>query len=631
MKVRRLQLENFRSVKEGHVVFSDNTLLVGGNNVGKSTVCEALDLVLGPERLYRRPVVDEHDFHGGRYVDDDKHPIEIRIRAVLVDLSAEALIRFGDHCRRWDDEKLEFIDEATDGADVADLDGMHWALPVVFVARYERDEDDFVGQTFFDHPTLPDEDMDDEQRVSLGQGRSEFSRASKRLCGYVYLRALRTGSRALGLQRGSLLDTILRLGDEGDGAPEMWFDTLAKLRELDPAVGEIEQLKAIRTEIRERMGKFIGLAPGDDSAAFFASDLTREHLREVVRLFVATSPSDHSVPFSRQGTGSINLLVFALLTLIADRKGNDSVIFAMEEPEIALPPHTQRRVTRFVRSTMGQAIVTSHSPYVIEQFEPEDIVMLHREGAGTLIGTRPDSGGFKPKNYRAQRRQFAEAILARAVVVTEGSTESALLPVASSILENEGGDYTHLDLAGVSIFTAEGDDDVPRWGQIFKALGKKVYGFRDKQAVAPTPQIQQQLDEYDQFWESPEKGLEFLLINQTAAVVHRRFLEAAVRRADYPSGAAKYVGTMTDLEVTDLATIVLKARKGEGFAYGALFVEQCQTAAELPTFLCTVLTQIDKAIQPPISGPGELPTESSPTEASKPEGGGAEEASSLST
>jgi putative ATP-dependent endonuclease of the OLD family len=45
------------------------------------------------------------------------------------------------------------------------------------------------------------------------------------------------------------------------------------------------------------------------------------------------------------------LLVFALLTLIADRKGNESVIFAMEEPEIALPPHTQRRVARFEPDT----------------------------------------------------------------------------------------------------------------------------------------------------------------------------------------------------------------------------------------------------------------------------------------
>jgi len=54
----------------------------------------------------------------------------------------------------------------------------------------------------------------------------------------------------------------------------------------------------------------------------------------------------------------------------------------MEEPEIALPPHTQRRMVYFVSKTMGQAIVISHSPYVIERFTPEEIVVLNRDDTG---------------------------------------------------------------------------------------------------------------------------------------------------------------------------------------------------------------------------------------------------------
>ena len=72
----------------------------------------------------------------------------------------------------------------------------------------------------------------------------------------------------------------------------MWRDTLARfLQALDPAIGEIEQLRQIRAEIRARMGRFVNLAVGDDATAFFASELTREHLREVVRLFIAAEPS----------------------------------------------------------------------------------------------------------------------------------------------------------------------------------------------------------------------------------------------------------------------------------------------------------------------------------------------------
>src|SRR5262249_13321686 len=146
-----------------------------------------------------------------------------------------------------------------------------------------------------------------------------------------YLRALRTGRRALSLERGSLLDTILRLGDTG--RESMWEDTLKRLRELTPSIGTIPQLKAIRSQVRQRMARFVGIAAGDDAPGFFASELTREHLREVVTFFVRAQESQYLIPFHRLGTGSINALVFALLTHIADLRGAASVIFAMEEPE----------------------------------------------------------------------------------------------------------------------------------------------------------------------------------------------------------------------------------------------------------------------------------------------------------
>lgn len=264
-----------------------------------------------------------------------------------------------------------------------------------------------------------------------------FGREHKRHCGFVFLRTLRTGSRALSLHRGSLLDTVLRLG--GTGLADMWQDTLNRLQGLKPSIGEVGQLKQVRADIRERMAKFVNLAPGENATSFFASELTRDNLREVVKLFIAAEPIGYAVPFGRLGTGSINLLVFALLTVIADLKEKGSVIFAMEEPEIALPPHTQRRVSRFVLAEMGQAIITSHSPYVIEQFEPKDIVILDRQPDGTLKGAPIDLGTFKPKAFKTERRQFAEAILSRAVLVVEGSTEVGLFPEASTIMETSLG------------------------------------------------------------------------------------------------------------------------------------------------------------------------------------------------
>jgi ATP-dependent endonuclease family protein len=592
MRIQILDIKNFRGIASGHVIFKKHSLLVGGNNIGKSTVCEALELVLGPERLYHRPVIDEHDFYRGRYQKDDGSFLKIVIRVVLTSLNLKQQLRFCQHLRRWDKGQLKFVDEEAGGISHADDPNVDWALPVVFIGRYDPEEDDFVGDTFFDHPTDHPDDLSDEEKASLGQGRSAFTRAHKRDCGFIYLRALRTGSRALSLQRGSLLDTILRLGEQGSA--NMWPAALRSLKELDPAIGEKSQLGSIRAQLQERLGRFINLASEGDQTSFYASDLTRDNLREVVKLFVATWPSNYPVPFSRQGTGSVNLLVFALLTMIADLKEENSAIFVMEEPEIALPPHIQRRVVKYVLQEMGQSIVTSHSPYIIEQYEAENVVVLGRDDKSCFGGKPIDRSLIKQKNYRAQRRQFAESILSRAVFVVEGATEVVAINAASTALERFHAGYSHIDLSGVSLFDAGGDQEVPKYGPIFKALGKPVFGMRDKPNQTDQ-RGQDNIDAYDEFWESPELGVERILVDEVPESVLHGFLKEVKLRPDYPANC-EYDASMVGEKLKTLAQKVLKARKGDshGHGYAAILIEQCQSENELPRFIREALLYIDK-------------------------------------
>jgi len=260
VRVRRLTIKNFRGIEQGVVNFSPHTLLVGGNNTGKSTVCEALDLVLGPERLFRRPVVDEHDFHKGLYLDKDGNPQQIEIEAVLIDLPEDLERKAFPRTRPWSESKDGFVDEAGAKPEDTDDGDVCRALPVKFIGWYDRAEDDFVGDTFFSHPVEEvDEDHEDFGKPSAGL--SKFSREWKRQCGFIYLRTLRTGRRALSLERGSLLDTILRLGDKGKES--MWEDTVKRLRDFDPPIGTIPQLDEIRKQVRERMSKFVGIMDPD--------------------------------------------------------------------------------------------------------------------------------------------------------------------------------------------------------------------------------------------------------------------------------------------------------------------------------------------------------------------------------
>src|SRR5690606_29309723 len=170
--------------------------------------------------------------------------------------------------------------------------------------------------------------------------RVKVSRSAKREFGFIYLRALRTGARALSLERGSLLDIILRLKEDDRSA--MWEQTLFQLEDLDPAIDQIPQLRDILKDIDDRARRFVPLSPDGPAFCLFPSVLTREDLRRSITLFGASERSNTPVPYWRLGSGVINALVFALLTFVAQLKKN--VIFAMEEPEIAIPPHTQRRI-----------------------------------------------------------------------------------------------------------------------------------------------------------------------------------------------------------------------------------------------------------------------------------------------
>ena len=70
MQISRLTARNFRGIRVASIILPKHSVLIGDNNVGKTTILEAIDLVLGPDRLNRTPCIDEHDFYQGKYIAD---------------------------------------------------------------------------------------------------------------------------------------------------------------------------------------------------------------------------------------------------------------------------------------------------------------------------------------------------------------------------------------------------------------------------------------------------------------------------------------------------------------------------------------------------------------------------------
>lgn len=579
MRIRYLKMSNFRSVANGEIFFPEHTVLIGGNSMGKSTICEALDLLLGPLRLARASPIDEHDFFKRRYIDENKNPIPIKLEVVLTDLTDDVLTRFRSHIEFWNISDDTLLDETASPEDTEDENVVH-ALRINFEGTYDIEEDDFSAETFFASPPPEDEDH-----------RIKVSRAAKRQFGFIYLRALRTGSRALSLEKGSLLDIILSLKDDDRYA--MWEQTLKSMEDLKPAIDEMPQLNSILNDVAMRVRQFVGLSDNDRTLRLYPSSLTRESLRRSITLFGSSERSNTPVPYWRLGSGVINSMVFSLLTIIAELKSN--VIFAMEEPELAIPPHTQRRIVQFLQKKMDQTILTTHSPFVLEQYKPQHVVILERTSAGEVSGRNIEITGIKAKTYKGNLRKIlAEAMLGNGVLCVEGVSDAEVIYSASTLLEahSEEGSYTPLDLSGITVVPCDGHGELLKYGQFFANLGLKIYAFFDNQNNA-----EKSKDINDLFfsaWELEQFTIEHLLSEEISIGAIRKFLDEVSEWNDYPASgdqASKYEydPDADDEKIRNVCKEVLLKRKGAGYAQR--LIEHC-SVDDLPMIVVDALNRI---------------------------------------
>ena len=272
MQVRRLKIANFRGVREATILLPKHGVLIGDNNTGKTTLLEALDLVLGPDRLNRQPPIDEHDFFEGKYIAKNADAVgdefadgqgpavadeaaaniagasagtaqagveeasQIEIEVTITGLTEEQKGKFGDYTEFWDAAADTLYDQPNPAG--VDAESIAEALRVTFLGWYDPEEDDFEGKTYFT------------RSLSESDKPEQFSKKDKQICGFLYLRSLRTGTRALSLKRGSLLDIILRLKEV---RPRMWEDTISTLAGYsvasDPALG----ISGVRSSMRFRI------------------------------------------------------------------------------------------------------------------------------------------------------------------------------------------------------------------------------------------------------------------------------------------------------------------------------------------------------------------------------------------
>ena len=209
-------------------------------------------------------------------------------------------------------------------------------------------------------------------------------------------------------------------------------------------------------EAKRTLSGVIGAAlwsDGQGELSFSATPADYRNLLRSLEILVKNPGDTEAMSILDQGDGTQSMATAALLFAYVVALGYRDPKIAIEEPESHLHPHAIRSFTTYLRSLNHQTIISTHSTFVTDVADPEDIVLLRRRGASSIaktIGRGRLTDLEKLQLSRYIQGSTSEFFFAKAVVLVEGQSEVAALPIFAEALGIE------LDRLGISVIPVQG-------------------------------------------------------------------------------------------------------------------------------------------------------------------------------
>ncbi|GAT86054.1 hypothetical protein CVCC1112_714 [Paenarthrobacter nicotinovorans] len=412
MRLANFKVENYRRLLDLEIKVREHLVLIGANDVGKSSLLRCLDLLLGAStaQLYSRISVD--DFR----VPDQPFVIE----ATLTDFT--------------DKDRALFPDEI-------------WVDPVTntshLVVRLTATVDDSETVTIERHAP------------EGGTGR-QLSRDQVLGLGWKLLSAT-AQTRDIREDRRSSLDEILQAVELGD--EQASFEAIT--RSLTEALGASNVLRALRGSLSAQLSKALPEKIAQDDLSFVPGAAADNDVLSDVRLQVHKGGVPHEL--SEQSDGTRALFAIALYDLMS--VGANMV--GIDEPEIHLHPSSQRSLARLLKASANQKVLATHSADIVGAFEPDSVVVVRPGG----VVVQPKAGFLSDDERLSVRmwvRDRLEPLTSRRVVAVEGLSDRIILERLADVTDR------NLDRLGVSLIEAGGFGDMGPLDKLFGIDGFRV-------------------------------------------------------------------------------------------------------------------------------------------------------------
>jgi len=410
MWIADLKIENFRGIRSCFVRFHENTVIIGPNNSGKTTIIEALALLFGRDRMIRS--LTEHDFYGCDPQPADRINIRATVTGFSSDNPANHVDWFGDGrgVPKW------YVVGTGEVLPARTATEQLLACQLAFSARFDRSMLEVESVRYFYDGTGTFEDVFAEEN---------YVGISKRLMtelGFFLVPANRAWDKVISF--GSEL--FKRLITAGGGPPaDSVLSTRDQLRSPRQPLEADPNLLPIIEAINSEMSGFFPSAP-ELKLRLTATD--SEGVLESVIPHFSQSDIGQVIPSRRHGNGLISLQWLLLLLqfgrLRAEQEKN--FIMALEEPELHIPPSLQQRLVHRLQALSSQSIITTHSPTVAVITDPTKVVVIHKESGvlvaknlleNPLTAVTPNS---TRKLFQLNRVDTISALMHDLVVVPEG-------------------------------------------------------------------------------------------------------------------------------------------------------------------------------------------------------------------
>ena len=454
MYISKIIIDGFRGFKHSEIEFQEGlNVIIGHNNGGKSSIMDALRLVL---EYGSRKNFSAWDF----CQKDELQTLKNNPPSVSISVFIKEQVNEG-----MSDDVALFTNYAVQTTPLLESCLTYvYSLPQTETEKYKRDLSDVIDKYSL-FKTIEDKYIRKYTYTILGgpiASQNQAQGEDLKKIDFEFVNALRNVEDEIYGGRAALLRDVLRyfldydLNEDKDREQTIASRHQKFIDDTHAVIGDLVK--------RINSGKDNIVSYANKTGALFTNnkldlegDVSEGDLLAVLNLLVGDEKKE-KLPVALNGLGYNNLIYISLLlakmqsNAKVDFMGSSNVkafsVLSIEEPEAHLHPQMQYQFLEFLRNNISdkhvkQVFVTSHSPSLVASVKLDELCCLQNNVEGEIKVYSPKKifgTDVKAKEYiqRYLDATRADMLFAGGVILVEGITEQILLPVFARLLDMYG-------------------------------------------------------------------------------------------------------------------------------------------------------------------------------------------------